>query len=302
MKRSITAAILAFSMMSSGILLPWQSEAEARPQLAQRELKQSKSRGEDPSAYEKAHHVIYGTDAPSETSNRIRIAVIVNGDERLIVEDRVKNEIYSQLRKKFPREDFAVMKGTDVNTVLLQRAEDMYYHGRPMVKTTETRKGTRDMSTEATGIVSSVLSGVGDFLGGSRSRKSAETTVQVEKEDQVDVDGLPVDMQPRGLADIKREDLAWAGAKCGYDYVFLISLTPGRAKDEKHNFVVINSVTNHQNVWMRMRFVDVSSGNYLYRNDIAMKGKTHNGSIGRTYQRAVGKAMTEAMDDIDIVN
>ena len=40
----------------------------------------------------------------------------------MVVEDRVKNVIYQTIRKKFPREEFAVMKATDLNTELMQKA------------------------------------------------------------------------------------------------------------------------------------------------------------------------------------
>ena len=66
--------------------------------------------------------------------------------------------------------------------------------------------------------------------------------------------------------------------------------------DSKFN---TNTVT--KNVWLRVRLIDVNSGNYLYRNDIATSGKTHNGHInGRVLERSVADAMQEAMDDIKV--
>ena len=60
-----------------------------------------------------------------------------------------------------------------------------------------------------------------------------------------------------------------------------------------------NTVT--KNVWLRVRLIDVKSGNYLYRNDIAISGKTHNGHInGRVLERSVANAMQEAIDDIKV--
>ena len=266
-------SFLAFALSFGGGLIPQGttdiglSVAEAShpptPRIAQREMKKSKNYQASP-VYDRAHQIIYGNEPVIGAGDRPRIAVVINGDERMVVEDRVKNEIYSQLRQKFPREYFALMKGTDINTVLLQRAEDMYYDNRPTAKVSETI---------------------------------------VNKEDRVDVDGLPVDFQPRGLADMKREDFVWAGQTCGYDYVFVATLTAGRDRDDKHNFVLANSITNHQNVWMRLRFVDVGSGNYLYRNDIAVQGIAHNGGrSGRVLQRAIQKAMEEAMNDLDFVD
>ena len=278
----------------------WVSDAEAAPrapQLAQREMKKSKDYQNSP-VYDRAHQLIYGGEPAIGPGDRPRIAVVVNGDERVVVEDRVKNEIYSQLRLKFPREYFALMKGTDVNTVLLQRAEDMYYDNRPTAKISERMNGSRQRTDADTNGVSHVIHGVGDFLFGER--RSSKSVVVKEKEDRVDIDGLPVDFQPRGIADMRREDFVWAGQTCGYDYVFVVTLTAGRDMDYKHNFVIANSVTNHQNLWMRVRFVDVDSGNYLYRNDIAVQGKVHNGSRnGKGLQAAVHKAMEEAMNDLD---
>ncbi len=275
--------------------------AQVEPQLAQRELKKSKNY-QVGSAYERAHKLIYGENPPIGPGNRPRIAVIVNGDENLVVEDRVKNEIYSQLRQKFPREYFALMKGTDVNTKLLQYAEETYYNQRGTMTVTESGTGSLPPKSPDSGAVSVVLHGVTDFLFGKQDSGATGTTVTASHSDKVDVDGLPVAMQPRGLADMRREDFVRAGHECGYDYVFVATLTQGKGRDARHNFVLFNSVTNYQNVWLRLRFVDVQSGDYLYRNDIAVQGKAHNGSrTGRVYQRAVHKAMQEAMNDIEIV-
>lgn len=194
---------------------------------------------------------------------RSRLAVIINGEENIVVEDRVKEAIYKHLRKKFSSSYFAVMKGTDINTMLLQYAEEQYYDKR-----------------EETLV------------------NSAET---VSKKSTVDVDGLPVGIQPRGLSDMRREDYVRAGRKCGYDYVFVITLANGRGTIDNHNFILFNTNTVHKNVWLRLRLVDVSTGDYLYRSDIPAAGKTHNGKInGRVMERAVYKAMAEAMDDISI--
>lgn len=38
--------------------------------------------------------------------------MVINGDEGMVVENRIKNRIYQQMRNKFPRENFAVMKET----------------------------------------------------------------------------------------------------------------------------------------------------------------------------------------------
>jgi hypothetical protein len=63
----------------------------------------------------------------------------------------------------------------------------------------------------------------------------------------------------------------------------------------------IGSSTTKPSVWLRVRFVDCGSGDYLYRSDIAAKGKSHNGfPNGRAFQDAVHNAMKEAMNDIAI--
>ena len=65
--------------------------------------------------------------------------------------------------------------------------------------------------------------------------------------------------------------------------------------------MLFNTNTVTKNVWLRVRLIDVKSGNYLYRNDIATNGKTHNGHInGRVLERSVANAMQEAMDDIKV--
>lgn len=67
--------------------------------------------------------------------------------------------------------------------------------------------------------------------------------------------------------------------------------------DWGHDYVLFNINTVTKNVWLRVRLIDVKSGNYLYRNDIATSGKTHN---GRVLERSVANAMQEEMDDIKV--
>ena len=241
------------------------AEAAAHPEVAERELKKEKGY-ETSDVYNRAHHIIYGDKAPVGPDGRTRIAVIVNGDEDLVVEDRVKNVIYAQIRKKFPREYFAVMKGTDVNTRLLQVAEDRYANWRDM-----------------------------------RAAKDAyDPNVK-----RPDIDDVPLEtQQPRGIADLGRADLVMAGQECNYDYVFLITLSEGNAHKYGHvlwPFPAITTHTQHSNIWLRIRFVDVAAGDYLYRNDLATTGKTHNGHLnGRAFEESVANGMKEAMNDIAI--
>lgn len=267
------------------------------PKIAQREMKKSKDY-ESTQLDRRVHEIIYGDEDVG--TGRIRIAIIINGDEKMVVEDRVKNEIYTQLRQKFPREHFALMKGTDVTTRLLQHAEDMYYDQRGDVTTSETTTGSHRPKEVYSGVVGNVVGSVGGFLFGKMGSGASQSTITQTRQDKVDVDGLPVGMQPRGLADMRREDYVRAGKECGYDYVFVATLTLGQGLDYRHNFIVYNSVTNKQNAWLRLRFVDVKDGNYLYRNDIPVQGVAHNGTrSGRVYQKAIHKAMEEAMNDLD---
>ena len=296
---------------------------------ADRELRKNKDY-EVTDIYERAHRIIYGKGGGKVSDDRVRIAVVINGDENIVVEDRVKNQIYSQLRKKFPRENFAVMKGTDVNTKLLQYAEDVYYNNREIAVTSETnyRSDHRnaginfstsaqmfdtDASVEASasggrssasgggsgsGSTDSITMSGGISLGGQSSTMERD---KVTKPSRVDVDGMPVGMQPRGLSDMRREDYVRAGRDCDYDYVFVMTFSNGKGKIATHDFILFESRTVHKNVWMRVRFVDVSTGDYLYRNDIVADGKTHNGSInGRVIERSVKKAVQEALDDLAI--
>ena len=306
-KRNIRkAAVLAASLcmvFSGAILGNTERVAEARAQVrvADREMKKSRDYQSSP-IYERAHRIIYGMNPPQGPDGRIRIAIVINGDENIIVKNRVKDEIYAQLRRKFPREEFAVMKGTDITTKLLQYAEDQFYDDRGTAVVSNSADGSNRSVRPDSGIVSGVLHGVTDFLYGASgtSRSGHDTTMT--KHERLDVDSVPVRMQPRGMADLKRDDYVRAGRECDYDYVFVATLTNGAAVDTKHNFVVFNSITNHKNIWLRLRFVDTDSGDYLYRNDIAVEGETHNGSrdSGRILQRAVREAMKEALDDIDV--
>ncbi len=277
MRKAFVSGAAAFFAVSSFLFLPVGGQesgiqiAEAAGiRTADRELKKDKNY-EPSDIYGRAHHIIYGGRKPHD--DRVRIAVIINGDENVIVEDRVKNQIYSQLRTKFPRENFAVMKGTDVNTRLLQYAEEMYYDQRETAGTQENRYNA----------------------------KHAADGANVSKSSKVDVDGMPVGMQPRGLADMQRMDYVRAGRECNYDYVFVLSFSNGKAIKYYHDFVLFETHTVEKNIWLCIRLVDVNTGDYVYCNDIVTKGKTHNGYInGRVIERSVQKAMQEAMDDISL--
>ena len=194
------------------------------------------------------------------------------------------------------------MKGTDVTTKLLQYAEDKFYEDRGTAMVSSTADGSTGTARPDSGIVSGVLHGVTDFLYGAAGTSRPGHDTHITKNDRLDVDGVPVRIQPRGIADLRREDYVRAGRECDYDFVFVATLTNGAAVDTKHNFVLFNSITNHKNVWLRLRFVDTSSGDYLYRNDIAVEGEAHNGSrdSGRILQRAVREAMKEALADIEV--
>ncbi|MBR3457142.1 MAG: hypothetical protein IKH16_03170 [Selenomonadaceae bacterium] len=306
MRRILVGGTAMLFALSSFLLLPGEgqedgirtAEASATIRVANRELKRNKRPPTQTDIYERAHRIIWS--GGKSYDDRVRIAVVINGDENIIVEDRVKNQVYSQLRNKFPRENFAVMKGTDVNTKLLQYAEDQYFDERGRVTVTASSEG-HSLHRTNTGVVSSVIGGVADFLVGSQRAGDHKSTVTYSKSERLDVDGVPVGMRPRGISDLRREDFVRAGRDLGYDYVFILTLTNGEADNYKHNYIVLNSITNHKNIWMRVRFVDVDNNSYIYRNDLVAQGKTHNGGFnGKIFERAVANAVQEAMDDIAI--
>ena len=353
------------------------AEAKSQPRIEVMDRELKKNKGYEASdVYRRAHEMIYNDEKPGR-DGRTRIAVVINGDENMIVEDRIKNQVYSHLRKKFPIDYFAVMKGTDINSRLLQYAEDMYYDQREYATTKEreynhsnsTRgisakisgvknifdsvtdsahnvtssdniKGTRNgnmyntyendsdldgdidnrwyggerRSDDYTGTVDRNASGTGHVdtdtdhkgwgasigFGASTSSSSGDET-RVIKSSKVDIDGMAVGNRPRGLADMRRMDYVRAGRECNYDYVFVLTLSNGKGKIYGHDFIVANTNTVTKNVWLRVRLVDVKSGDYIYRNDIAARGETHNGHInGRVLERSVANAMKEAMDDIKV--
>ncbi len=244
------------------ILSNFEQTAEARAQVrvADREMKKSRDYQSSP-LYERAHRIIYGMNPPQGPGGRIRIAIVIDGDEDLIVENRVKDEIYAQLRKKFPREEFAVMKGTDIMTKLLQYEED---------------KGYREWSSSS-----------------SDDNRAVRA---------LDKDGLPIyAQQPNNIAYVSREDFVRAGRECDYDYIFAVTVSHGNYYKEAHEFIVYHSTTHKKSVWLRVRLVDVESGDYLYRNDVVAYGET-GGATGRArkYQWGVREAMKEVLDDISV--
>lgn len=257
------------------------AEAAGRPSvgITPRELKKNRQ-GESSDLYARAHHIIYGKKGPLGADGRVRIAVIINGEEGIIVENRVKNQIYQQLRNKFPRDSFAVMKGTDVNTYLLTRAEDERY---------DSRKGISQAVPQTT--YNYNQNGVSESRG----------YVHVGNQ-QNDVDGVPVGHRPRGLADMRLNDYVDAGRHLGYDYVFILTMNLGERTKYQHGLIPFLPITHHtskQNVWVRARFVDIKDGEYVYRNDLPAMGKTHNGHFnGRIFEDSVRIAVEEIMDDI----
>ena len=212
------------------------------------------------------------------------IAVLINGDENMLVEERIKNTIYKHLQKKFPRNYFTVVKGTDINTMLLQYAEEQYYDKRETAK----------VYSSSDGYIASA--------GHNIAKMKANGEGMVVKKSTVDVDGMPVGLRPRGLADMRREDYVRAGRKCGYDYVFVITISNGQVTSvAQHNWILFSTSTIRKNMWLRLRFIDVGTGDYLYRNDIPAEGETHNGYInGRIAEKAIDKAMSEAMSDLNV--
>ena len=326
-KKAILLTVSLCTMFCVSIFGGFEQTVEARAQVrvADREMKKSRDYQSSP-LYERAHRIIYGMNPPQGPDGRVRIAIVINGDENIIVHDRVKDEIYQQLRKKFPREEFAVMKGSDVKTKLLQYAEDQFYGERGTATLVNRRTQSKTNSSGIGGVFGIVKSitdaAVGAAAGGTSASGSGSgdsrdysgsgsvnnsstdynrnTTVEY-KDDRLDVDGLPVGRQPRGMADLRREDYVRAGRECDYDYIFVATFSNGEYEEERHWWVLYNSTTRKKDVWLRLRFVDVDSGEYLYRNDIVAQGET-GGSSGksRMMQRAVREAMKEALADIDV--
>ena len=284
-KWGVLALAAALAWPSVGAEVALAKDVRPKVQAAEREMKRYKNEEKNP-IYARAHELIYGKGGAMEQSMRPRIAVVINGDENLVVEDDVKDVIYSMLRQKFPREYFALMKGTDVNTRLLQYAEDLHYDTR---ETATVVRGNHLDNQRAS-----------ERLFGWRNHDHGQNET-VQKPSKVDVDGMPVGIRPRGLSDMRCQDFVRAGRDFNYDYVFVITLSEGVSHSFSHNYLVFSQKTNIQNIWLRVRFVDVPGGKYVYRNDVAAKGKAHNGYNGRrTLRRGVEAAMTEVLADIDI--
>jgi len=246
--------------------------------INQRELKKSPDH-QVSDVYTRAHHLIYGDKAPLGPDGRVRIALVINGDEDMVVENRVKNQIYQQIRDKFPRESFAIMKGTDINTYLLEKAEN---DGALSKGNNFSHPSSRYTQNEY---------GVSEKHGESVSSNKTN-----------DVDDMPVGNRPRGLADMRLNDYVEAGRRLDYDYVFVLTMTlSNRVKYQKGVPLLFTTHTSEQNIWMRARFVDVKKEHYVYRNDLPAKGEAHNGHFnGRIYEQSVTTVMKEILDDIAI--
>lgn len=287
-----------FSALVSGVILFGSigvgAAAPGKPSLraADRELKPYKDY--DPGdIYERAHRIIYGSQNRGRINEeyRTQIAVVLTGDEWLMVEDRIRNDIYRQLRKKFPREEFGVYKGTDVNTSLLTRAETIYVQERDkgVFVRPNLSRDTDDMPT-----------------GGRESHMVYGDTSNQD---------LLIGKKPRGFADLQLRDYVDAGREHNYDYVLALAMDfGGRNVSEGHSWFLFENQTLRQNVWLRVRLVDVAREKYAYRNDIVLQGKVHNttsvlgilpvrrtrGFNGPLFERAVHNALAEALRDIEV--
>ena len=254
--------------------------------ITPRELKKDRNY-ETSDLYARAHHLIYGKKGPLGPDGRVRIALVINGDESIVVEDRIKNCIYQKIREKFPRESFAVMKGTDVNTMLLEQAENERY---------DVRKGRSNETDKWRG-----LNNITNYYA-DRNRKQVKHSVVTHENQDNDIDGMVVVNRPRGLADMRLSDYVNAGRKLDYDYVLVLTMSLG--EQEQYNrgvWPIFETHTSKQNIWLRARFVDVKEGSYVYRNDLVAKGKTHNGHFnGRLYERSVAQAVQEMLNDVTI--
>lgn len=58
-----------------------------------------------------------------EISERVKLGLLVHGDGHILIDDKVKNIMYRKLREKFPKDEFAIMKATDVATFLLEKGD-----------------------------------------------------------------------------------------------------------------------------------------------------------------------------------
>ena len=58
-----------------------------------------------------------------EVSGRVKLGLLLHGDGHILIDDKVKNTIYRRLREKFHKDEFAIMKATDVATFLLQKGD-----------------------------------------------------------------------------------------------------------------------------------------------------------------------------------
>lgn len=276
--------------------------APAKPSLRSmdRELKPYKNY--DPGdIYERAHRIIYGSQNRSRINDeyRTQIAVVLTGNEWLMVEDKVRNDIYRQLRKKFPREDFGVYKGNDVNTYLLSREEDVYAQEREKA----VGEVPKDLRKDVDGMP--VGDGEPHMVYGDMSRSPGVHTQEWE---------AVSNKRPRGFADLQLRDYVDAGRECSYDYVLALALDfGGRNISNYHDFVLFKSKTLRQNVWLRVRLVDVARERYAYRDDIVLQGKVH-GSVkilgipvtrtrgfnGPLFEKAVHNALYEALRNIEV--
>ncbi|MBO6177801.1 MAG: hypothetical protein J6O04_01335 [Selenomonadaceae bacterium] len=116
MKKLLSALTVGALLLG---VVPQNVAEGARINIADREMKDPASK-EGPFA--ERINAILGTGG-QEISGRVKLGLLLHSDGHILVDDDVKKVIYQRLRNKFPKQEFAIIKATDVATVLLERSE-----------------------------------------------------------------------------------------------------------------------------------------------------------------------------------
>ena len=103
--------------LMAGFLLSGSIAGAARLNIADREMRDPASHA---TPFAERIDAILGTGG-QEISGRVKLGLLMHSDGHVLVDDEVKKAVYKRLRDKFPKSEFAIIKATDVATVLLEK-------------------------------------------------------------------------------------------------------------------------------------------------------------------------------------
>ena len=273
---------------------------------------------------------------------RTKIAVVILGDPKMLVHEKLTQNIRYLLSLKFPRSvyDLDYRAGAKVKTVLNEKLED-YLGGalteeetapvpvetEIMTEESEIKNKTNGKGAGAAAVgkakknndnLKDKIFGIGAAGAYSENSTKNGKVTRVRKRytreerpyllPSIDADSLGVDSVPYygslALLDhFKKDEFVKAGRAAGADYVLVLPFYYDYTKEKKRLF----SFIRQGYVTMRGRMLNVSTGEYIYRDDVMKIGEAGSTLIGnpsknRAFRKAINYCVLDALENIPIGN